>query len=84
MKFTEANIEEIINSRASDFVGAIEEIVEEQDLDYMDALIEYSTVNGLEVETVGEIVSTLPVIREKLAIEAEAKNLLPKVSRLEL
>ena len=83
MKFTEANIEEIIVNRTSDFVQDIEGIVEDQGLDYMEALVAYSDTHNLEVEAVGEIVANVPVIRERLAIEAEAKNLLPKVTRLE-
>ena len=78
------NIDQIINSRSVDFVKDIEEIVWMQDVSYMEALVEYTEVNDLEFETVGAIVADMPVIREKLTIEAEALNLLPKTSRLNL
>jgi len=43
---------------------------------YIDALIEYSEENGLEIETVAEIVKKSTVIKEKIRSEARAKRLI--------
>ena len=82
--FNMDNIDEIISSRSVDFVRDIEGIVADTDVSYMEALVEYTEAHSLEFETVGQIVAEMPVIREKLAIEAEGLNLLPKTSRLPL
>ena len=82
--FNMDNIDDIINQKAVEFVKDIEDLVWDQDISYMDAILEYSDAHQFEIETVGELVARMPVIREKLTIEAEELNLLPRTSRLEL
>ena len=79
--FTIEKIDGIINKRSEDFISDIESIVKEG-VSYMDALVEYAKRNNLEIETVGNIVSKIPVIKEKLTKESETLNLLPKTARL--
>lgn len=43
---------------------------------YIDALVDYATERGLEIETVAEIVKKSAVIKEKIRSEAKSKRML--------
>ncbi len=45
---------------------------------YIEALVEYSKTNDIEIETVAEIVKKSPVIKEKLRSEAVRLKLVKK------
>lgn len=66
----------------ANFSNEIEEIVWMKNVDYIDAVIEWCTINNLEVDVVGEIIRKQPIIRAKIQNDAELLNFLPKRSRL--
>lgn len=43
---------------------------------YIDALVDYASERGLEIETVAEIVKKSAVIKEKIRSEAKSKRML--------
>lgn len=45
---------------------------------YIEALVEYSKRNGIEIETVAEIVKKSPIIKEKLRSEAVKMKLVKR------
>lgn len=45
---------------------------------YMESLVEYSRVKGIEIETIAEIVKKSPVIKEKIRSEAVKMKLVKK------
>lgn len=60
----------------------IETIVYEKKISYIDAALHYCDKNGLEPDMVGDIIRSSPVFKQKVQIEAEKLNFLPKVNRL--
>jgi hypothetical protein len=60
----------------------IETLVEEYDIDYIDAVIDYCDKNGLELEVVADVIQNLPNLKAKLEIEAENLHFLKKTARL--
>lgn len=54
----------------------IEELVWQNDVSYMDAIIMFCESKGLEVELAAKLIS--PSLRTKIEIEAEGLNLIPK------
>jgi predicted aldo/keto reductase-like oxidoreductase len=49
---------------------------------YIDAIVEYSEQNGLEIEVLGEIIRRSPILKAKIYEEAEGLNLVEKIVRL--
>lgn len=37
---------------------------------YMDAIIDYAEINGIEIESIGEVIKRSQIIKEKIKIEA--------------
>ena len=60
----------------------IETLVEENDIDYIDAVIDYCEKHGLELEVVADVIQNLPNLRSKIEIEAENLHFLKKTARL--
>ncbi len=60
----------------------IEQLAQELQTDYMDAVMHYCQENNLEVDFVGEIIAKNPSLKEKIAVEAEDLNLIKKTARL--
>ena len=60
----------------------IEELVEENGLDYIDAVVDYCNKNNLEIEAIAEIIQKLPNLKLKIEIEAEELHYLKKTTRL--
>ena len=60
----------------------IEKLVKKYNLSYMDAVLCYCEKNELDEEYIGSIVNKNPLLREKIAEEAEDLNFLPKQDRL--
>ena len=60
----------------------IEELVENKEISYMDAIILYSQDNDLEIEHVASIVGKNSRLRSKVELEAEELHFLKKKSRL--
>lgn len=66
----------------SEFAREIEALVKTTGVDYMDALVEYSNRNNVEIEVVASMVKNNQTLKAKLQSEAEDLNYLPKSSRL--
>lgn len=69
------NKEEMMN-----FANAIEKIVANTDYNYIEAIIEYCKETGMEVEVAASLVNT--ALKQKLEMDAQDLNLLPKSSKL--
>ncbi len=65
-----------------DFIKKIEEIVVRSGTDYVDAVVDYCTKNGIELETAAPIIKANPSIKSKLQVEAENLNIDEKTPRL--
>lgn len=66
----------------SDLGAKIEKFVEENECDYLDAIVTYCHENDLEIETVAQVISKIPTLKLKLEIEAERLNYLKPTARL--
>lgn len=62
-----------IHDRSS-FTAAIEQMVAEKKMEYMDAILIYCQQTGIEIESVPKLISQ--TIKEKLSDEAHALNML--------
>lgn len=60
----------------------IEEMVQENGIDYIDAVISYCEDNNLEIESVADIIQKLPNLKLKIELEAEELHYLKKTARL--
>lgn len=69
------NKEEMMN-----FANAIEKIVANTDYNYIEAIIEYCKETGMEVEVAASLVNI--ALKQKLEMDAQDLNLLPKSSKL--
>lgn len=61
-----------------EFAIAIENLVKQKDMGYLEAIIYYCDNNGLEADDVHKLV--VGSLKEKLEAEAQRNNLLPKSS----
>ena len=62
------------------FSQIVERIVIEKKISYMDAIVWWCEENEFDIQDVNKLVS--PLIKEKIKVEAENLNFLPKSSRL--
>ena len=62
------------------FSTLIEEMVQEKNLTYMDACLEYCKDKNVEPEALGRLVNKS--LKQKIQVEAENLNFLPKSSTL--
>jgi hypothetical protein len=61
----------------------IDRMVHENDIDYLDAIITYCSNNDLELETIGEIISSkLPTLKAKIELEAETLHFIKPTEHL--
>jgi hypothetical protein len=60
----------------------IEKLAEKKNMPYMDAIIQYCSDTGLEVEVAAKLISD--VLRSKIKIEAEDLHFLPKSNTVKL
>lgn len=73
----------VINIKPSNTVlREIELIVSEKNISYIDAALYYCEKYSLEPDTIGDIIRSSPIFKNKVQIEAEKLNFLPKVARL--
>lgn len=66
----------------NNFVDEINEIVKNDNVDFIDAVIHYCEINELEIESVAAIIKKDGNIKGKIQREAEDLNFLPKSARL--
>lgn len=70
----------ILNHNMLEFSKKIEEIVCTKKMSYMDAILYFCEENELDPLSITNVISD--AIKEKIQIEAEDLNLLPKINRL--
>ena len=73
---------EIKIKSADTFYEAIEDLVWEHDINYIDAVVLYCEINKLEIESVVSLVRKNENLKSKLSMDAEGLHFLPKVQRL--
>lgn len=66
------------------FYVEIEKLVCQLNVSYMDAVVHYCEVNGLEIETAASIIKNNSKIRAIVQNEGEDLNLLPRTAKLPL
>lgn len=64
------------------FSLSIETLAKTKEMSYMDAIIQYCSDTGLEIELAAKLISTS--LKAKIAIEAEELNFLPKSNTAKL
>ena len=67
---------------SSEFYINIQELVMKTKLSYMDAVLHYCDINGMEPETAAQLVNTK--MKAQIREEAENLNFLPKTAKLPL
>jgi len=66
----------------SKFALEIEKIVSEENINYIDAIVHYCEINGLDVESVAKLISK--PLKERLKWDATRLNFMKKTSRAKL
>lgn len=74
-------IEKIFDKKYN-LVIDIQNLVEEFDISYIDAVIMYAENNNIDVEVIGEFIKSIPSIQAEIQLEAENLNYIKKTSRL--
>lgn len=64
------------------FMQEIDKLVEEDGMEYIEAIIYYCEVNDIEVETAASLIKGSAKMKAKVQIEAENLNYLPKSGKL--
>lgn len=67
---------------SSEILRAIEKLVIEKDIPYIDAAIHYAETHNMEIETVASVIKMSTVVKANIQLEAEALNFLPKTAHL--
>ena len=67
---------------SSEFYIKIQELVEQTNLSYMDAVLHYCDQNGMEPETAAQLINGK--LKAQIREEAEELNFLPKTAKLPL
>tara|TARA_R110002126_G_scaffold265389_1_gene408559 strand:- start:123 stop:332 length:210 start_codon:yes stop_codon:yes gene_type:complete len=65
---------------SKEFYQTIEGVVKEKKISYMDAVVWYCNENDIDTATVGPLVSKN--LKDKISIEAQTLNWLPKTGKL--
>jgi KaiC/GvpD/RAD55 family RecA-like ATPase len=66
---------------ANEFSLYIEQMVKDKRINYMDAVLEYCKENFLEPDDVAKLINKS--LKEKIAIDMQELNFLPKTAKLE-
>lgn len=69
---------------ANSFAEAVEKLVRDESLDYLEAIMEVCERNDLEPEAAATIIKKSDVIRSKLEATCRHRRILPKVAELPL
>ena len=67
---------------SSEFYIKIQKLVEQTKLSYMDAVLHYCDLNGMEPETAAQLINGK--LKAQIREEAEELNFLPKTAKLPL
>ena len=66
---------------ANEFSLYVEQLVKEKKLSYMDAVLDYCKENFLEPEDIAKLINKS--LKEKIAIDMQELNYLPKTAKLD-
>lgn len=66
----------------NNFIEDIELLCRTKNMEYVDAVVHWCEVNKLEVEYAASIIKKDPVIKAKIQVEAENRNILKRGARL--
>ena len=72
----------ISREEITNFSFKIEEIVEDKDVSYMDAVLIFCEESGFEIEVAAKLISSS--LKSKIKIEAEDLHFLPKSNTVKL
>jgi len=67
---------------ANNILTNIETLVVEKNISYIDAMLFYCEKNELEPEVLGELIKGSSLFKQKVQLEAQNLNFLPKPKRL--
>lgn len=66
------------------FLQEIEALVREKKMEYIDAVIHYCNVQGVELETAASLIKSSMVMKAKIQEEAESLGLIQRSAKLPL
>lgn len=66
---------------SASFAKKVEELVKFEGMDYMEAILHFCDINGLEVEAAASLVKRSEPIRQKLEAQAKASRLINRDER---
>lgn len=70
------------NTKLNTFSSEVRRLIEEKEMEYIDAVVHWCELNNLEVEYAASLIMKDPVILFNIRTEAENLNFLKKTSRL--
>mgnify|MGYP003338955530 CR=1 FL=1 len=80
---TEINDVEVSSIRSpTSFMQEIDKLVDEDGMEYIEAIVYYCEVNDIEIETAASLIKGSAKMKAKVQIEAENLNYLPKSGKL--
>lgn len=65
-----------------DFQREIDQLAFEKRIDFMDAVILYCELTGMEIEVAGSLIKSSAKMKARIQDEAEALNFFPKTAKL--
>lgn len=68
--------------KSKEFGIIIEKLVKEKNMSYMDAVIHYCEENDIDLQHINKLISK--PLKEKISVEAQKLNFLPKTGALPL
>ena len=81
---TDEVLPKIILPTPSEFGKIIESFVSEHDVSYLDAIINFSEKNGVELEVIASLVKQNQKLKQRLMEECMDLNLVEKMATLKL
>jgi len=66
----------------NNFDEKIETLVEQHNVEYIDAVLDYCAKNNLEIEAMADVIQKSPLLKSKIQEEAEKLHYLKPTARL--
>lgn len=70
--------------KTADFSADVRCLIKEKNMEYIDAVVHWCEINGLEIEYAAGLIKKDPLLMSKIQLEAEDLNYLKKSARLPL
>jgi hypothetical protein len=71
-------------SKSTSFSTEVRKLIQEKNMEYIDAVVHWCELNNLEVEYAASLIKRDPFIMSRIQMEAEDLNYLKKGARLPL